>query len=76
MFTDLDLAASSVSAGAEVDATLQTLYRRLHARDPLYEKLQELQELLVDDDGVSISARDFAKLSCFAIADTTEMVFY
>lgn len=76
VFTDLDLSAASVSAGAEVSATIQDLYRRLHARDPLPEETEELQALLVDDDGNAVSAVDFAKLSCFAIAGTTEMVFY
>jgi hypothetical protein len=76
VFTDLDLGAAAVSAGAEVDATVQTLYRRLHARDPLPEELEALQALLVDDNDAPVSAKDFAKLSCFAIAGTSEMVLY
>ncbi len=53
------------------------LYRRLHGREPRDEELNTLLALLKDDDGAgAISGNDFAKLACFAVASTTETLFY
>jgi len=77
VFTALDLDAASVDAeSAEVTTTITELYRRLHARNPTVGEITEVKTLAVDDSGASVSAEDFAKLSCFAIGTTTEFVFY
>jgi hypothetical protein len=68
--TDLDDAA----IGADLLGT--TLVQRVHGREPLAAELSVLRELLVDDDGVPVSGRTFAKLACFAVASTTENLFY
>lgn len=83
VFLDLDLseAAAPLDLSDEAQAfavedTLTNLYRRLHARDPLEAERVELRKLTVDDDGAPLSPRDFALLACFAIASTTESVFF
>jgi|GEM_PF-929738 len=53
-----------------------TLVQRLHAREPQPRELDALLPLLVDDDGAPVSGRTFAKLACFAVASTTESLFY
>jgi hypothetical protein len=81
VFDELDLAATSLDlsdadTAAAVDATLTDLYRRLLARDPLPEELEALTALTEDGDGNPLTAREFAKLACFAVATTSEFLFY
>lgn len=83
VFLDLDLseAAAALDLADEgqrlaVEDTVTSLYRRLHARDPLETERAELRKLTVDDAGAAVRPRDFALLSCFAIASTTESVFF
>jgi hypothetical protein len=52
------------------------LYRRLHGREPREPEQHALLELLTDDEGRGTSGLDFAKLACFAVASTTETLFY
>lgn len=52
------------------------LYRRLHGREPRAPEQDALLELLTDDEGRGTSGLDFAKLACFAVASTTETLFY
>jgi hypothetical protein len=53
-----------------------TLFQRVHAREPEAAELDALTELIVDDDGAPLSGRTFAKLACFAVASTTENLFF
>jgi hypothetical protein len=66
------------TADAKVGARFlgTTLFQRLHAREPRAAELDALEELIVDDDGAPVSGRDFARLACFAVAATTETLFY
>lgn len=76
---DLDVPALSLADPAmstSVDSTITSLFRRFHARDPQPVEKEALRSLTVDDDGSPISSRDFAKLACFAIATSTEFLFY
>lgn len=52
------------------------LYRRLHGREAREAELLALEALLTDDEGAGTSGLDFAKLACFAVASTTETLFY
>jgi hypothetical protein len=54
----------------------RSLYEQLHARAPRDAELELLLELLTDDEGAGVSGRDFAVLACFAVASTTETLFY
>lgn len=81
VFLDLDLAATELNVSdpqtdQAISDTITSLYRRLHARNPLPGEEELVRELLVDDEGRPIDAKNFAKLACFAIASTTEAVFY
>lgn len=83
IFLDLDLSEgappidmSDERVALAVGDTIENLYRRLHARDPLPAEREALVELTVDDDGQPLSPRVFAELACFAVASTTESVFF
>lgn len=83
VFLDLDLSEAAgpldLSDQAQawaVEDTIRNLYRQLHAREPIDAERQELMRLSTDDDGHPLHPRDFALLSCFAIASTTETVFF
>lgn len=83
VFLDLDLADNARALDLDdeeqrfaVEDTSRTLYRRLHAREPLAEELEELKALVRDDDGAPLLPRDFALLACFAVATTTEALFF
>ncbi len=70
----LNLNDAETELGARALTT--ELYARLHARAPRAPEIDAVVEMLTDDDGAAISGRDFAKLACFAIASTTETLFY
>ncbi len=73
--TDIPLTdAADAAIGADLLGT--TLVQRIHGREPASAELAALRALLVDDDGAPVSGRDFAKLACFAVASTTENLFY
>lgn len=59
-----------------VEDTITNLYRRIHARDPLENERVHLRELVYDDAGQALLPREFALSVCFAIASTTENLFY
>jgi hypothetical protein len=46
------------------------------AREPLESELAAIETLIVDDNGAPVSGIDFAKMACFAVASTTENLFY
>lgn len=75
VFVDLDLGAASVDEAAAV-ATVDVLGKRLLGRALLPEEAAAFADLAVDDDGSDVAARDFAILSCFAIATMSENLFY
>ena len=70
----LDPSDAAVQEGARFVGA--ELYRRLHGREPRELEQQALLELLTDDEGRGTSGLDFAKLACFAVASTTETLFY
>ena len=81
IFLDLDLSATAAPLDLEdeltslaVGDTIISLYRRLHARDPLAEE-QDTVLKIITEDPEPMQARTFALLSCFAIASTSESVF-
>lgn len=59
-----------------VEDTITNLYRRIHARDPLEVERVQLRDLVFDAEGQALLAREFALSACFAIASTTENLFY
>ena len=71
-----DLLTDAADAAIGADLLDATLVQRIHGREPQAGELAALRELLVDDDGAPVSGRTFAKLACFAIASTTENLFY
>lgn len=83
VFLDLDLSSSASALDLDdeaqrfaVEDTATNLYRRLHAREPLPEEREALKSLTEDDDGAPVLPRDYALLACFAIATTTEALFF
>lgn len=82
VFTSLDLSAPSEADGgealddADVAATLDGLGPRLLGRRLTPAEIEDFGALAVDDDGAPVSGRDFAILSCFAIATMSENLFY
>lgn len=75
IFGSLDFAASAVSAAAAA-AALDLLGTRLLARRLTAAELAAFGALTVDDAGAPVSPRDFAILSCFAVATLSETIFY
>lgn len=77
VFTAFDLAAAAPAGDdPQVAAMLTELYHRLLARDPLATELEALGELTLDEAGEPISGREFAVLACYAVATTTEFLFF
>lgn len=80
VFGALDLSAPALDASdpevaAAVDETIATLYRRFLARDPTADETTIARDLLLDETGQPVSARDFARLACYAVGTTTENLF-
>lgn len=76
VFTSLKLGGDAPSAtDPAVEKTIETLYRRLLARDPKPSEVETVSTLVVDDDGDAVSATDFAKLACYAVGSSTEFLF-
>mgnify|MGYP000075323422 CR=1 FL=1 len=77
VFRGIDLAGAAPAADDPGVTTMTTeLYRRLLARDPVPAELAAIGELALDESGQPIAARDFAVLACYAIATTTEFLFF
>jgi hypothetical protein len=74
----LTTAPLSDTADAKVGARFfaKEFYPRVLAREPLESELAAIETLIVDDNGAAVSGIDFAKMACFAIASTTENLFY
>ncbi len=76
VFTALDLDLDTVDDNTPgIDETIQSLYRRFHARDPSAAETAAAHGLLADVGGTPPSAREFAKMACIAIGTTTEASF-
>ncbi|MEM9102673.1 MAG: hypothetical protein AAGB12_10150 [Pseudomonadota bacterium] len=61
---------------ASVDQQNQRLYQRILGRDAIDEELLVLRQIVTGADGVTTVANsDVAKLSCYAIATSTEFLF-
>jgi hypothetical protein len=75
VFSHVDLASDALSAG-EAEAQIAELTRRLLARDPLPAELEALTGL--HDDAVAEGGgnADWAVLTCFALATSTEALTY
>ena len=77
VFKEFDLAQAEVSPKtAGISAMTTELYQRLLARDPTPSELSTVASLASPVEGVALSARDFAKMACYAIATTTEFIFH
>jgi hypothetical protein len=77
VFRGLDLTGEAPPADdAAVVAVTTELYRRVLGRDPLATEIAAIGDLTRDDAGQPIAARDFAVLACYAIATTTEFLFF
>lgn len=81
IFLDLDLSAvaapldlSNAAHALAVDDTITSLYRRLHARDPLPSERAKAREIVAGDPE-PMQPRELALLACYAIGTTTEGVF-
>jgi hypothetical protein len=81
IFLDLDLSATAAPLDLDdeltslaVGDTITSLFRRLHARDPLPEERATVLKIITEDPE-PMQPRAFAHLSCFAIASTSEAVF-
>lgn len=75
VFGAIDFSAASVDEAA-ADATVENLGRRLLARELTPGEVDEFRDLTVDDDGAAVAPRDYAILSCFAVATLSENLFY
>lgn len=76
VFRGVDLAGPAPAADDPGVVTMTTeLYRRLLGRDPLAAELAAIGTLTRDESG-PVAARDFAVLACYAIATTTEFLFF
>jgi hypothetical protein len=77
VFGAIDLAEPAPAADdPQVAAMVTELYHRLLARDPLATEIEALGELTLDEAGEPIAGRDFAVLACYAVATTTEFLFF
>jgi hypothetical protein len=77
VFRNLDLTAASVDRDDPALASdVEELYRRLLAREPSEEELELTKGLADPVDGVSPTARDVAKMACYAVATSTEFLFH
>ena len=77
VFTELELDGPAPTSDSEAfTATISTLYRRLHGRDPIAAEFELLAELLVDAAGQTRRADAFARQACFAVATTSEFLFF
>lgn len=81
IFLDLDLSTDAEPLNLEdeltslaVGDTVTSLYRRLHARDPLPAEHETVLKIITEDPE-PMQARTFALLACFSIASTSESVF-
>ena len=63
---------------ASVDAVITDLFHRVHLREPKPSEVTHLRQLYVDIEarGGSEPAKDWATLSCYAVASMMESVFY
>lgn len=75
---ELTTAPLTDTADAKVGARFfaKEFYPRVLAREPLESELLAIETLIVDDNGAPVSGLDFAKMACFAVASTTENLFY
>ena len=77
VFSHFSLAGSAPAPGsAELEAQIQDLYRRLLQRDATGEEIAIAAELAAAEQGQTPSGLDIAKLTCFAIATTTEFLLF
>jgi hypothetical protein len=76
VFAALDFTGPAPVASSEaVTTTITTLFQRLLARDPKPAEVETLRGLLAGE-GASMSAEDFATLSCFVVASSLEALFF
>ena len=77
VFGSLDLGGLAPAADSQaVSELVKALMRRLHARDPDADEVALVGRLVEDDDGTRLPATEFALLACYAIASTTEFLFF
>ena len=77
VFIHLDIILPQVNPETPgIDAQITELVRRFHAREPSQAELDLLRQLAEPLEGTPVSAREFAKTLCYAVATTTEFVFH
>lgn len=77
VWREIDLNASSLDPDSDAVANdVQSLYRRLLARDPTPEESALVASLAEDVSGQPVYARDFAKMACYSVATTSEFLFH
>jgi predicted component of type VI protein secretion system len=76
VFTSLELAGPPPAPGsAAAAATVETLFRRLLARDPKSTEAAHVQALLEPGEDAPRSAEEFAVLACFVVGSSLEFLF-
>lgn len=76
VFTSLQLAGPAPTAGSPAaTATIETLFRRLLARDPKPSEVAVVAGLLEPGDDAPQSAEEFAVLACFVVGSSLEFLF-
>ena len=81
VFKHIDLGLAEISPESPgLDAQTEDLYRRFLARDPTSAEKAHIrtlaEPLTLNGETSAVSARDFAKMACYAIATTTEFLFH
>jgi hypothetical protein len=81
VFKHIDMTLAEVTPSTPgLDAQIDELTRRFHARNATEQEkvlIRSLAEpLMVEGQSTAVSARDFAKTACYAIATTTEHLFH
>jgi hypothetical protein len=77
LFKGLDLAGKAAAPSDEVTQGVVTeLYRRFLSRDPEPSERDIVAALAADEQGEAVPALAFAKGACFAVATTTEFLFF
>jgi hypothetical protein len=77
VFRAIDLTKAAPEPGsAENKAVVTELYRRFLARDPDAFELSRVGTLAHDEAGKAVQGDAFAALACFAVATSTEFLFF
>lgn len=77
LFRELDLAGNAPApTSAATKKTIDGLFRRFLARDPLPQEREVVASLTRDEAGAAVAARDFAKTACLTVGSSSEFLFF